>query len=71
MREKIYNDGLTGSQRYKKKNVQLNIVLTPVLASKTRKIAAQRGISVNKFISFCIENYLNSECINIETDDDM
>ena len=51
MSQKI-NDGYASSaERFRKKNVQICLILPPELAD---------AISVNKFMIKCAENYLNS-----------
>lgn len=60
MSQKINDGYISSAERFRKKNVQVSLILSPELADKVKEKAYNEHLSVNKFIAKCIENYLNS-----------
>ena len=59
MSQKI-NDGYANSaERFRKKNVQICLILPPELADAIKEKAYNERLSVNKFMIKCAETYLN------------
>lgn len=60
MSQKI-NDGYASSaERFRKKNVQICLIIPPELADAIKEKAYNERLSVNKFMIKCAETYLDS-----------